>query len=82
VKNVVVVDDDVDVYDPVDVEWAIATRAQPDTDVYIFPRVAGGPVDPSAKENGVVSGMAIDATRPFGEPFPDPIELPEPKFKL
>jgi len=82
VKNVVVVDEDIDVYDPVEVEWAIATRAHPDTDVYVFPRVAGGPADPSAKEDCVVSGMAIDATKPFGEPFPETIELPEPKFRI
>jgi UbiD family decarboxylase len=82
VKNVVVVDDDIDVYDPVEVEWAIATRAQAGEDVYIFPKLYGAPVDPSAKESGVVSGMAIDATKPFGEPFPDVIELPQPRYKI
>ncbi len=82
VKNVVVVDDDIDIYDPVQVEWAIATRAQPYADTYIFPTVAGGPVDPSANESGVVSGMAIDATRPFGEPFAKTLELPEPRYDI
>ncbi len=34
-KHVVVVDDDIDVFDPIDVEWAIATRVQGDRDVMI-----------------------------------------------
>ncbi|HKT17407.1 MAG TPA: UbiD family decarboxylase, partial [Stellaceae bacterium] len=34
-KHVVVVDDDIDVFDPTDVEWAIATRVQGDRDIMI-----------------------------------------------
>ena len=75
-KHVVVVDDDIDVFNPTEVEWAIATRVQADRDVYIFPNIIGGPVDPSAKDESVVAGMGIDATRPFGEPFPDVLEIP------
>ena len=39
-KHVVVVDDDIDVFDPIDVEWAIATRVQGDQDVIDHPRRA------------------------------------------
>jgi 3-polyprenyl-4-hydroxybenzoate decarboxylase and related decarboxylases len=34
-KHVVVVDDDIDVFDPTEVEWAIATRVQGDKDVMV-----------------------------------------------
>ena len=37
IKHVVVVDDDIDVFDPTDVEWAIATLVQGDRDVIIVP---------------------------------------------
>ena len=39
-KHVVVVDDDIDVFNPIDVEWAIATRVQGDRDVVDHPRRA------------------------------------------
>jgi 2,5-furandicarboxylate decarboxylase 1 len=46
-KHVVVVDDDIDVFDPVDVEWAIATRVQADRDVVIVGDARSKPLDPS-----------------------------------
>lgn len=78
-KHVVVVDEDIDVYNPTEIEWAIATRVQADEDVYIFPNVMGGPVDPSSKDSSVVSGAGIDATRPFGERFAEVVEIPGTK---
>ena len=75
-KYVVVVDDDIDIYDPEQVNWAIATRCQPAEDVIIIPNVAGGPLDPSAPEKEVISVMGIDATRPFGAPFPAVVRVP------
>lgn len=63
-RLVTVVDSDIDVYDPVDVEWAVATRALPDRDIYIIPSVSRGLGDPSASERS--SGQwGIDATMPF-----------------
>ena len=83
VKHVVVVDDDIDIYNPTEIEWAIATRVQADSDVYIFPNIIGGPVDPSRKDNAIVSGMGIDATRPYGEHFAEVVEIPGTKdFEL
>src|SRR5258708_28392072 len=38
-KHVVIVDDDIDIFDPMDVEWAIATRVQGDRDVMIVSNV-------------------------------------------
>jgi 3-polyprenyl-4-hydroxybenzoate decarboxylase len=75
-KMVVVVDDDVDIYDMTKVWWAILTRAQPDRDVLIVPRAAGGQLDPSAPAPFVSSLLGIDATRPFGQPFPEVVRIP------
>src|SRR5947209_19574415 len=46
-KHVVIVDDDIDVFDPTDVEWAIATRVQGDKDIVIIPGARAKPLDPS-----------------------------------
>ena len=44
IKHVFVVDHDIDVYNPVDVEYAISTRFQADRDIYVIPRVKGNPL--------------------------------------
>jgi 2,5-furandicarboxylate decarboxylase 1 len=72
-KHVVVVDDDIDVFNPMDVEWAIATRVQGDRDVMIVTNVRAKPLDPSLppRPPGVVPTTAkvgIDATIPEGVP--------------
>lgn len=68
-KLVVVVEEDVDIYDDVKVLWAICTRVQPDRDVMIVPSVGSAPLDPSTPEPGLSAVMGIDATRPFGQPY-------------
>src|SRR5262249_5240844 len=70
-KHVVVVDDDIDVFNPMDVEWAIATRVQGDRDVMIVGNARAKPLDPSLPPTpvGVVPTTAkvgIDATIPEG----------------
>jgi 2,5-furandicarboxylate decarboxylase 1 len=75
-KCVIVVDDDVDIYDTASVNWAIATRCQPAEDLVVVPRVAGGPLDPSAPEKEVISVWGIDATRPVGVDFPEVVTVP------
>jgi 2,5-furandicarboxylate decarboxylase 1 len=71
-KHVVVVDDDIDVNDPTDVEWAIATRVQGDKDVIVIPGARAKPLDPSLPQGaGVVptgAKVGIDATIPEGIP--------------
>jgi len=72
-KHVVVVDDDIDVNDPTDVEWAIATRVQADRDVFVIPGARAKPLDPSlpVMPPGVVpigAKVGIDATIPEGVP--------------
>jgi 2,5-furandicarboxylate decarboxylase 1 len=71
-KHVVVVDDDIDIFDPMDVEWAIATRVQGDKDIMIVGNARAKPLDPSLPQGfGVVptgAKVGIDATIPEGIP--------------
>jgi 4-hydroxy-3-polyprenylbenzoate decarboxylase/2,5-furandicarboxylate decarboxylase 1 len=70
-KLVVVVDPDIDVRNPDQVEWAIAFRSQPARDVIIVDDLPGGTLDPSIDgsiplNRRTGSAMGIDATFPFG----------------
>jgi 2,5-furandicarboxylate decarboxylase 1 len=71
-KHVVVVDEDIDVFDPTEVEWAIATRVQGDRDIMIVNNARAKPLDPSLPQgSGVVptgAKVGIDATIPEGIP--------------
>jgi 2,5-furandicarboxylate decarboxylase 1 len=74
-KLVIVVDDDVDVFDESDVMWAVATRMQADRDLVTIAGSLGAMLDPSADDRGVTAKLGIDATRPFGEPFADKLVM-------
>ena len=63
-KLVVVVDDDIDVFDENQVLWAIATRSQAWRDVDIIRGLRGTPLDPSIYDPPTHDCMIIDATRP------------------
>ncbi len=63
-KLVVIVDDDVNVNDPVMVEWAIATRFQADRDLIVICSARGSTLDPSTRE-GLTCKVGIDATKPL-----------------
>jgi 2,5-furandicarboxylate decarboxylase 1 len=82
VKLVVVVDEDVDVRNPTEVEWAIATRMQADRDVIILPGMAGLHLDPSQPNHpsGLGAKMLIDATMEFGKRY-DLIRLPQDRLE-
>src|ERR1700730_13897646 len=71
-KHVVVVDDDIDVFDPTDVEWWLGTRVQAERDVMIVTNARAKPLDPSLPQgSGVVptgAKVGIDATIPEGIP--------------
>ncbi len=60
-KGVIVVDDDIDVYDYEDVEYAVATRFQADRDLVVIKGLRGSSLDPSAGETTAKWG--IDATK-------------------
>jgi 2,5-furandicarboxylate decarboxylase 1 len=64
VKHVIVVDEDVDIHNPGEVEWAVATRFQADRDLVVVPESQGSRLDPSTR-NGVGAKMGLDATKPL-----------------
>lgn len=63
-KHVVIVDMDVDPDEPVQVEWAIATRFQAHKDLVVITHARGSTLDPSS-EDGLTSKMGLDATKPL-----------------
>ena len=68
-KHVIIVDNDVDIYNPNAIEWAMATRFQGDKDLYIYPNQPGSSLDPSGKhEKGkktLTTKVGVDATIPL-----------------
>jgi 2,5-furandicarboxylate decarboxylase 1 len=62
IKNVIVVDEDVDIYNPADIMWAISNRVIPERDIFYIPNAQGHELDPSSDRRGVQTKMGIDAT--------------------
>ena len=60
-KHVTIVDDDINIFDPNDIEFAIATRLKGDEDIHIFPNVRGSTLDPRS-DNGIGTKVGFDAT--------------------
>ncbi len=72
IKKVIVVDPDVDIYDPSDVLWALTNRVDWSQDVFTVPGAQGHEMDPTANERGIHTKIGIDATykperRDYGE---------------
>ena len=65
-KMVTIVDEDIDITDPVRVEWAMMTRWQPDRDSIILSDQKGSSLDPSRNGDGLTAKIGIDATIPWG----------------
>ena len=63
-KTVIVVDADVDIFDPADVMWALSTRARWDRGFAAIPGAHTNELDPSSDEHGIVAKVVIDATLP------------------
>lgn len=65
-KHVFVVDSDIDIYNPLDVEWAMATRFQGDRDLVLIGRESGSSLDPSSDpETHLTMKMGFDLTQPM-----------------
>ena len=68
-KHCVVVDEDINIYDPHDVEWAIATRFQADKNTIVLSNQPGSSLDPSGDltegKKATTSKAGIDATAPL-----------------
>jgi len=66
-KYCYVFDDDIDVFNPDDVEWAFQTRFQPAEDLHVFRFMVGAPLDPSAPLDRHTSKLGFDCTIPLKE---------------
>ena len=65
-KHVYVVDKDIDIYNPLEVEWAMATRFQGDRDLVVRDRAPGSSLDPSADaRTHVTTRLGFDLTAPL-----------------
>ena len=74
-KQVTIVDDDIDPNDATSVEYAMATRFQADKDILLFKKVRGSSLDPSSDQKKLQTAkMGIDATRSLSK-RPEGFEL-------
>jgi len=62
-----VVDDDIDIFDPSDLEYAIATRFRADMNLIVHSDIRGSSLDPMCSPNGNTAKMGMDATMTLGE---------------
>jgi len=78
-KHVFVVDDDIDIHNPNEVEWAMATRFQGDRNI-IMRREPGSSLDPSSDlETRMTTKIGFDLTIPWGR---DPKDFKKPELPL
>jgi 2,5-furandicarboxylate decarboxylase 1 len=75
-KHVVIVDEDIDVFDDERVLWAVANRFQADRGLVVIANAQGSELDPSAAPGGVNAKMGIDATKPLTG-FPPELQVPD-----
>ena len=61
-KHVIVVDEDINIEDPNEVLWALTTRFQPATDMFVIPRSITSSLEPSAAGDGLTSKLMLDLT--------------------
>ena len=78
IKNVFVVDPDIDIFSDEQIEWALATRFQPDRDIVVLSGLRTLPLDPSLAGAIVGSKAGFDLTWPFGQGGALNTQIPEP----
>jgi UbiD family decarboxylase len=61
-KHVIVVDEDINIEDPNEVLWALTTRFQPATDMFVIPRSITSSLEPSSTVEGLTSKLMLDLT--------------------
>src|SRR4029079_13798499 len=77
-KYIIVVDEDVDIFDMNDVMWAVATRVKAEKDILFIPGAKGAILDPTSDpETFTVTKMGIDATKPAGREFAERLTIPD-----
>lgn len=75
-KHVIVVDDDVDIFDMEDVMWAVATRVRAEKDIFLVPGVKSAIIDPTSDpKTFTVTKMGIDATAPLDQDFAERLTI-------
>ena len=79
-KHVYIVDQDIDIYNPLEVEWAMATRFQGDQDMIVLERQPGSSLDPSSEPGSHnTTRVGFDLTKPLtthGKAY-DKVPFPE-----
>ena len=79
-KHVFVVDDDIDIHDPNQIEWAMATRFQGDKDMLVLENQKGSSLDPSSNlETRETTKIGCDLTIPFDR---DPKDFMKPELPM
>ncbi len=77
-KYVIVVDEDVDIFDMSDVMWAVATRVRAADDIVMIPGCKAAVLDPTSDpDTFTVTKVGIDATRPTGRDFAERLTISE-----
>ena len=79
-KHVVIVDDDIDVFDEERVLWAVANRFQADRGLVVISNAQGSELDPSAGPGGINAKMGLDATKAVSG-FPPELRVPDEILK-
>ena len=75
-KHVIVVDEDVDIFNMEDVMWAVATRVRAEKDIFLVPGVKSAIIDPTSDpKTFTVTKMGIDATAPLNEGFAERLTI-------
>jgi 2,5-furandicarboxylate decarboxylase 1 len=78
IKNVFVVDPDIDIFSDEQMEWALATRFQPHRDLVVASGFRTLPLDPSLDDSGIAGKAGYDLTMPLGGQRKLEAEIPEP----
>jgi UbiD family decarboxylase len=79
-KHVIIVDDDIDVFDEEQVLWAVSNRFQADRGLVVIPNAQGSELDPSAGPGGINAKMGLDATKPLSGFAPE-LRVPDEIMK-
>jgi 2,5-furandicarboxylate decarboxylase 1 len=78
IRNVIVVDPDVNIYDPAELLWALTNRVDWTKDVFFVPGAQGHEMDPISDARGIQTKVGLDATyKPERRNYGERIRYPE-----
>jgi UbiD family decarboxylase len=82
-KHVFIVDKDIDIYNPLEVEWAMATRFQGDVDLVVMDKTPGSSLDPSAEPGTkMTTKIGFDLTKPLDQKSANFDKAPSSKMDI